>query len=528
MSEANRVLIIDDEEIVRDSIRGVLNPHSIDESELEAATFDLFPEESQRYVSKASKTFAPTFNIEEASNGINGLEKVKQSLKIGQPFQVIFLDMRMPGWDGLRTCVEIRKVDPKVQIYFVTAYSDRSIEEIIKEAGHDVGYISKPFVAEEIIQLGTKAIYDWNKLTNLEKLLKIIGEIGFGTLELNTLLVNILHQIADYIKSDFAVLGRFHKNNSFEEVAKIGIAENRINIEALREKLDFQHLHKITLYQGILICPMEHFCILAVTSSEEHFNQEKLYLVELFVENAVRAVKTSELQTQLIQNARLSAVGQAIGMVMHDIRTPISQIDGMAQMIEADPANAEMNAQLSVLMRESTSHAYDIIHDVLDFTKDAKVNLSNVNVNNFLKAIITRAEADIANNHAGKIRIVAELETEDYFEIKLDSKKMDRVLINLINNAVEVLADKSISSATITISSRQESSSLAIRISDNGPGIPKEIKNNLFKPFITQNKENGTGLGLAIVQQIIDAHDGQISLEPSEQGACFLITLPHG
>ena len=528
MSEANRVLIIDDEEIVRDSIRGVLNPHSIDESELEDASFDLFPEESQQFVTKASKAFAPTFNVDEASNGINGLEKVKQSLEQGQPFQVIFLDMRMPGWDGLRTCVEIRKVDPKVQIYFVTAYSDRSIEEIIKEAGHDVGYISKPFVAEEIIQLGTKAIYDWNKLINLERLLKIIGEIGFGTVELNTLLVNILHQIADYIKSDFAVLGRFNNDNAFEEVAKIGIGENRINIETLLDKLDFQQLDKITLYNGILICPMEHFCILAITSSEEHFNQEKLYLVELFVENAVRAVKTSELQTQLIQNARLSAVGQAIGMVMHDIRTPISQIDGMAQMIEADPANAEMNSQLSVLMRESTGHAYDIIHDVLDFTKDAKVNLSDVNVNRFIEANIKRAEADIANNHAGKVTLVAELETKDDLEIKLDSKKMDRVLINLINNAVEVLIDKEIKPATIKVSSRLKGTSLQIRISDNGPGIPKEIKNDLFKPFITQNKENGTGLGLAIVQQIIDAHNGEISLEPIEQGACFVISLPHG
>jgi two-component system NtrC family sensor kinase len=525
---ANRVLIIDDEEIVRDSIRGVLNPSSLDESELEDAAFNLFPEEEKAFVVNTGKSNLPNFTIEEASNGINGLEKVKKALEAGQPFQVIYLDMRMPGWDGLRTCVEIRKVDPKVQIYFVTAYTDRSIEEILKEAGHDVGYISKPFIAEEIIQLGTKAIYDWNKLTNLERLLKIIGEIGFGTVELNTLLVNILHQIADYIKSDFAVLGRFDKDNAFEEVAKIGIGENRINIEALREDLDFQQLHKITLYNGILICPMEHFCILAITSTEEHFNQEKLYLVELFVENAVRAVKTSELQTQLIQNERLSAVGQAIGMVMHDIRTPISQIDGMAQMIEADPANAEMNSELSVLMRESTAHAYDIIHDVLDFTKDAKVNLSTVNVNSFLKGNIKRAEADIAKNHEGKVTIVADLSTNDGFQIMLDSKKMDRVLINLINNAVEVLVDRSISSATITISSRQKGSSLQIRISDNGPGIPEEIKDDLFKPFITQNKENGTGLGLAIVQQIIDSHNGQISIEPSELGACFLITLPHG
>jgi len=522
----NRVLIIDDEEIVRDSIRGILNPSSLDESELEDAVSDLFDEE-EPLSTKSSKLFGPTFDIEEASNGVNGLEKVKNALAAGKPFQVIFLDMRMPGWDGLRTCVEIRKVDPKVQIYFVTAYSDRSIEEIVQEAGHDVGYISKPFIAEEILQLGTKAIYDWNKLTNLERLLKIIGEIGFGTIELNTLLVNILHQISDYIKSDFAILGRFQRDNSLEEIAKIGVGEKRINIDALREKVDFQNLEKITLFEGILICPMEHFCILAITSDAEHFNQEKLYLVELFVENAVRAVKTSELQTQLIQNERLSAVGQAISMVMHDIRTPISQIEGIAQMIESDPGNEEMNKELSGFMRSATSNAYDIIHDVLDFTKDAKVNLSSVYVNEFLTKRILSSEEYIQKNYAGKVEVISQLETADDFKVQLDAKKMDRVIINLINNAIEILVSKSIPQAQVKVTAEKVDNFLKISIADNGPGIPEEIKNDLFKPFVTQNKEDGTGLGLAIVQQIIDSHNGKIMVESSDKGATFIIHLPH-
>jgi CheY-like chemotaxis protein len=73
---SNRVLIIDDEEIVRDSIRGILNPNSLDESELEDAAIGLFEEETL-VVKKSPRSFAPDFEVEEASNGINGLEKVK-------------------------------------------------------------------------------------------------------------------------------------------------------------------------------------------------------------------------------------------------------------------------------------------------------------------------------------------------------------------------------------------------------------------------------------------------------------------
>jgi two-component system NtrC family sensor kinase len=523
---SNRVLIIDDEEIVRDSIRGILRPNNLDESELEDAAMGLF-EEEPLVVKKAPRSFAPDFEVVEASNGINGLEKVKASMLIGTPFQVIFLDMRMPGWDGLRTCVEIRKIDPKVQIYFVTAYADHTINEIIEEAGHDVGYISKPFMAEEILQLGTKAIYDWHKLTNLERLLKIIGEIGFGATELNTLLVNILHQIADYIKSDYALLGRFNLDSSFNTVAKIGIGDNRIDIDALFGKLDVQHLNKITLYNGVLICPMEHFCIIAVTSSDEHFNQEKLYLVELFVENAVRAVKNSELQKQLIQNERLSAVGQAISMVMHDIRNPISQIDGIAQMIQEDPGNEEMNTDLSQLMLASTKSAYDIIHDVLDFTKDASVNLSSVNLNDYLGKTIEESKKRLSLDFEEKVKIVLEMDANEDFEVRLDERKIDRVIINLINNAVEALTSKSIENAKITINAFADDNYFKIRIKDNGPGIPEEIKENLFKPFVTKNKTEGTGLGLAIVKQIIESHDGHIDLEPTEGGASFIIRLPN-
>lgn len=523
---SNRVLIIDDEEIVRDSIRGILNPNSLDESELEDAAIDLFEEETL-VVKKSPRSFAPDFEVEEASNGINGLEKVKASLLMGSPFQVIFLDMRMPGWDGLRTCVEIRKIDSKVQIYFVTAYADHAINEIIEEAGHDVGYISKPFVAEEILQLGTKAIYDWHKLNNLERLLKIIGEIGYGVTELNTLLVNILHQIADYIKSDYALLGRFNQDSSFNTLAKISIGENRIDMNALLGKIDVEHLNKITLYKGVLICPMEHFCIIAATSADEYFNQEKLYLVEIFVENAVRAVKNSELQRQLIQNERLSAVGQAISMVMHDIRNPISQIDGIAQMIEEDPGNEEVNTELSQLLLASTKSAYDIIHDVLDFTKEAEVSLASVNLNDYLKNAIEEAKKRMTRNFEKEVEISLELDTKEGFHVRLDARKIDRVIINLLNNSVEILMFKSIKKAKIIINAFVDENYLKIRIKDNGPGVPEEIKDDLFKPFVTKNKKEGTGLGLAIVRQIVESHSGRISLETSEVGASFLIRLPN-
>ncbi|MEL6730833.1 MAG: response regulator, partial [Bacteroidota bacterium] len=145
-----RVLIVDDEEIVRDSIREILLPRQKNHEALNEAAMDLFDEISP-VIEEKTTGLHPNFSFDEANNGKAGLMKVKSALEAEKPYAVIFLDMRMPGWDGLKTCVEIRKIDPKAQIFFITAYTDRSIDEIIQLAGGDVGYLSKPFVHEEII-----------------------------------------------------------------------------------------------------------------------------------------------------------------------------------------------------------------------------------------------------------------------------------------------------------------------------------------------------------------------------------------
>ena len=97
---------------------------------------------------------------------------MRRAVEQGRPYAVIFLDMRMPGMNGLETAIEIRKHDVKAEIVFITAYSDCTIEEIVEQAGQNVGYHCKPYASEEIIQIATKAVTDYNKLRNLEKLIE--------------------------------------------------------------------------------------------------------------------------------------------------------------------------------------------------------------------------------------------------------------------------------------------------------------------------------------------------------------------
>ncbi len=521
MKIKSRLLIIDDEEIVRDSIREILTPEEGNDFSLELgeASSDLFGE-PEEIIERNSRSLHPNFEIVEAKNGQEGLQKVKESLEKNEPFNVIFIDMRMPGWDGLTTCVEIRKLDPKAQISFITAFTDRSIDEIVKQAGGDVGYLSKPFIPEEILQLATKGLYDWARLTNLERLLEIIGEIGIGATQLKTLLTNILHQIADYIGSDYSVLGKF-KENGFEEISVMGVGNHQIRIDVLSKKIDLKSINDIQYIDGVLVCPLEQYCILAVPSEPEFFNQEKIYLLRLFVENAVRAIHNSELSEQLLKQEKLSAVGQAISMVMHDIRNPIAHLTNIGQLIQMDPGNVSQNGVMADLILKSTDNALNIITDVLDFTKNATIQKEKINSNDWLNEIIKDIKQrvdfeDIDINLSG---------TEN-LDISIDSKKMERVVINLINNAIEALIQAKTNTPTINIITSETEENVILKIKDNGPGIPGDIKQKLFEAFVTKNKTNGTGLGLAIVKQIIDAHKGYIKVNNPDIGAEFEIGLP--
>lgn len=107
--------------------------------------------------------------------------------------------------------------------------------------------------------------------------------------------------------------------------------------------------------------------------------------------------------------------------------------------------------------------------------------------------------------------------------VKADSDKLLRVLQNLVYNAAEAFKE---GGGRITVSGRVSDGEVEICVRDNGPGIPDDIKDNLFEPFVTAGKKGGTGLGLAIAKSIVEAHAGRISCEsrPGE-GSVFRIQL---
>jgi two-component system, NtrC family, sensor kinase len=515
------VLVIDDEEMVRDNIEEILLPRKISaESEsADLAASILFDSPSKPLLAPRTSNI-PNFTVHKAANGMEGLELVKKSITNGQPYAVIFLDMRMPGWDGMETAEQIRKFDSKAEIIFVTAFSDRSIDDIIARAGQNVGYHCKPYAAEEITQLATKAVTDYNKLRNLEQLIEAISSISLDEQHLTSLLRNILDQLATYVETDMALLGKLHGDYEYEKIFSIGSIEEKINLEELVNRLKAVPIsdEEVMQLDDVVFARMDHYTIFAVLKKQEKLKTEKLYLLKLFVLNAAKAIQTAELREKLLQKEKLSAIGKAVTMMMHDLRSPIKNIKVLTDMMREEHPNNEWLDMID----QCGVQASEIFEDFLDFIKETPVKKLPVSLDKVMEEGIKLAEAKSSN---GKVTI--RKEGQAGLTVAGDESKLKRSVMNLVNNAIDALIDHKINNPCVHVSADVDkvSKNVVLSVRDNGPGIPQEIMKTLFDPFVTKQKKNGTGLGLAIVKQYITAHGGEIKVE-NKNGALFTISLP--
>jgi len=521
-----RVLVIDDEEVVRDSIREVLLPKRRDTTGLDAAASALFDDDEVPEVAPPPRSKLPGIGIEidlsEAGSGQEALEKINASAEAGRPFAVIFLDMRMPGWDGLETAKRIRAIDRAAEIIFVTAYSDYGLDEIVAEAGSNVGFHCKPFAPEEIRQIASKGIYDWNKIHNLELLIQGMGRLRSDRAEIETLLQNVLQQVSDWVCTSSALIARGGSALEFAPLAGCGPLGDPQRSERLLRQLGGKALPSGNFrFEGTSFCIVAEGDIIVVWEDEGRINPEKSYLLRLFVEHASQVIENAQLHEQVLLGVKLSAIGRAIGTVAHDIRSPIGGIQSALDVVRMDLDDKAQVAEMLDLIGQSADDAMSLVEDILDYTKRSTIEKQPLRAEDLLERV-RRQTREVVALHLVRLTI----ECEGGLGLIGEARKLERVLINLIGNAAEALGSHRGLSPAIAVMAWSSDGKASITVSDNGPGIPARIRPTLFEPFVTHGKAGGTGLGLAIASQIVEAHGGRLSFTTGQEGTTFLVEIP--
>lgn len=243
-------------------------------------------------------------------------------------------------------------------------------------------------------------------------------------------------------------------------------------------------------------------------------------------EELTKANRQLELaQAEARRSERLAALGQLSAGLAHEIRNPLGVIKGSAETLNRKLENSNpLASELAGYISSEVNRASALVTRFLDFARPLRTETRLLPVT----GLIDQALKSVADQWKGAPVVVRRDYQNDLLLVPLDENLCEQVFLNLVQNAYEAMGEQGggtfeVSAANTRSNGRQ---GVQVRLKDSGPGVPPEMREQIFNPFVT-TKKTGVGLGLSIVSKILDEHGGTIRLEQGDsKGACFVIFFP--
>jgi two-component system sensor histidine kinase HydH len=228
-------------------------------------------------------------------------------------------------------------------------------------------------------------------------------------------------------------------------------------------------------------------------------------------------------QAEARRSERLAALGQLSAGLAHEIRNPLGVIKGSAEMLNkkletSNPLAGELAGYISTEVNRLSA----LVSRFLDFARPLRVETTPKEVT----GLLDRALKNVAEHWQGGTVKVERAYQSELPLVALDEELCEQAFTNLVQNAYEAMGSEGGTLRVEIHTARSNGrSGVEVRLKDTGPGIPTELREQVFNPFVT-TKKIGVGLGLSIVSKIVDEHRGSIRLENTAEGACFVIFFP--
>ena len=221
--------------------------------------------------------------------------------------------------------------------------------------------------------------------------------------------------------------------------------------------------------------------------------------------------------TDVSEAQRHQAWSEVARRLAHEIKNPLTPIQLSAERVESRLKDKLSVEDLHMLQRSTQTIVNQVeslkimVNEFADYARTPKLKKEDTEINEFIQEILDLYESS-------KVRIKYD-NIKGSLIVSLDKNKLRQVFINLIENSIDAL--ESTKKPLIYISAIKRMKTLIFKISDNGPGVPSELINRVFEPYVT-SKIKGTGLGLAIVYKIIDEHNGDIKILNDKKGGTLV------
>jgi PAS domain S-box-containing protein len=244
--------------------------------------------------------------------------------------------------------------------------------------------------------------------------------------------------------------------------------------------------------------------------------------------------KVEQLEERERLRDRLVALGEMAAAIAHEVKNPLAGIEVMAGLLKRQASVADSPDAQSLLndIISEAKMANQIVHEALEFVRPIRLQVEHTAIADVLQSAVTLAETKVPRRAIGlQVRV-----DEGLPPIQGDHHQLCQLFTNLLINAFEALEGRGAVDVTAREGLIEEelqgaggdgpaTRTVVVDVVDNGPGVPKELRDRIFNAFFT-TKPQGSGLGLAIVRKVVDAHDGRIDIQTGAQGTRFRVTLP--
>jgi len=313
------------------------------------------------------------------------------------------------------------------------------------------------------------------------------------------------------------------------QVENVQTSSRYQNIEVAR------HEGLVSLVSVPLVFGGEAIGTLNVYTAKPHvFSNDEVRILSAFAELSAIAIEKARLyerlvdvEEQLRQNEKLSALGLLAAEVAHEIRNPLTVMKMLYHSLDLNFEAGDPRHEDARLMVEKMEHLNKIVERILDFARGTEPQFAPVNLNELIDELGLLVRHKLAQQ---RVKFERTLQP-DLPSVRGDARQLEQVFLNLILNAVEAMPDGGVLSITSRVVRPQTDSSLQelveVEFTDTGEGMSEEQRRGSFNSMLRTTKPKGTGLGLAIVGRIIETHHGEVRISPSKsRGTTVSVLLP--
>jgi signal transduction histidine kinase len=385
-----------------------------------------------------------------------------------------------------------------------------------------------------------------NSTLNLDDALRVITREGCQLMEAKMCSLLLLDDTRQWLD----LKASFGAGEAYVQKPRLGVEESLLGMVMRRKKpAQVENVQTSNRYQHVEVARREGLVSLlsvprvfggeaigalsVYTGVTHSFSNEEIRILSALAELSAIAIEKARLyerivdvEEQLRQNEKLSALGLLAAEVAHEIRNPLTVMKMLYHSLDLKFPAGDPRAKDTVIMGEKMDHLNRIVEQILDFARSTEPKLSLVNVNELLDDLSLLTRHKLKNQNIQLTRRLA----PSLPPVMADAMQLEQAFLNLVLNAVQAMPQGgrlTLTTRAVAAPGGGKPTHIAIDFKDTGEGMSEEQRRRAFTSLLSTTKAKGTGLGLAIVSRVVETHRGKVKIKSRVgQGTTLSVTLP--